>query len=91
MTGGSENLARYLYWHSWHIISTKKGAQASTVLYSITETARANGLKPFEYFQYLLEQILAHADDPPEEYLDDVMPWSDKIPEHCRKIEFKYE
>lgn len=84
-------LARYLYWHSWHIISTKRGAQASAVLYSIAETARANGLKPFEYFQYLLEQILAHADDPPEEYLDDVMPWSDKIPEHCRKIEFKYE
>ena len=77
--------------HSWHIISTKKGAQSSAILYSIAETARANGLKPFEYFQYLLEQILAHDEDPPEEYLDDLMPWADKIPEHCRKIEFKYQ
>lgn len=77
--------------HSWHIISTKKGAQSSAILYSISETARANGLKPFEYFQYLLEQILAHDEDPPEEYLDDLMPWADKIPEHCRKIEFKYQ
>lgn len=77
--------------HSWHIISTKKGAQSSAVLYSIAETARANGLKPFEYCQYLLEQILEHDEDPPEEYLDDLMPWSDKIPEYCRKIEFKYD
>lgn len=77
--------------HSWHIISTKKGAQSSAVLYSIAETARANGLKPFEYCQYLLEQILEHDEDPPEEYLDDLMPWSDKIPEYCRKTEFKYE
>lgn len=74
--------------HSWHIIATKKGAQSSAVLYSIAETARANGLKPFEYCQYLLEQILEHVEDPPEEYLDDIMPWSDKIPEHCRKIIF---
>lgn len=74
--------------HSWHIIATKKGAQSSAVLYSIAETARANGLKPFEYCQYLLEQILEHVEDPPEEYLDDIMPWSDKIPEHCRKIVF---
>ena len=29
--------------------------------------------------------------DPPEEYLDDLMPWSDKIPEYCRKTKFKYE
>ena len=77
--------------HSWHIISTKKGAQSSAVLYSIAETARANGLKPFEYCQYLLEQILEHDEDPPEEYLDDLMPWSDNIPEYCRKTEFKYE
>ena len=60
-------------------------------MYSIAETARANGLKPFEYCQYLLEQILEHDEDPPEEYLDDLMPWSDKIPEYCSKTEFKYE
>lgn len=75
--------------HSWHIIATKRGAQSSAVLYSIAETARANGLKPFEYCQYLLEQILEHVEDPPEDYLDDIMPWSDKIPEHCRKIIFE--
>lgn len=75
--------------HSWHIIATKKGAYSSAVLYSIAETARANRLKPFEYCQYLLEQILEHAEDPPADYLDDIMPWSEKIPDHCRKIVFE--
>ena len=41
--------------HSWHIIATKKGAGSSAILYSIAETAKANNLKTFDYFQYLLE------------------------------------
>lgn len=74
--------------HSWHIIATKEGAQASAILYSIAETAKANNLKTFEYFQYLLDQILLHLDDAPDSYLDDLMPWSANLPEHCRKNRF---
>lgn len=74
--------------HNWHVIATPKGAESSAILYSIAETARANGLKPFEYFQYLLEQILDHLDDPPSEYLDGLMPWSERLPEICRKKAF---
>ena len=44
--------------NSWHVISTKDGARSSAVLYSIAETARANGLKPYYYFKYLLEQLM---------------------------------
>lgn len=47
--------------------------------------AVANGLNPFEYFKYLLEGILAHLDDPPTTYIEDLLPWSDRIPEICRK------
>ena len=71
--------------HSWHIIATPGGAKSSALLYSIAETAKANGLKPFEYFKYLLEGILEHLDDPPSEYIEDLLPWSDRIPEICRK------
>ena len=39
-------------------IDSKNGVEASAILYSIAETAKANGLKPFEYFKFLLEQIL---------------------------------
>ena len=44
--------------HSWHVIDSKNGAKASTILYSIAETAKSNELKPYEYFKYVLEQML---------------------------------
>lgn len=72
--------------HNWNIIASENGAYSSGILYSIAETSKANGLKPFEYFKYLLDQILEHLDEPPSEYLDELMPWSDQIPENCRRI-----
>lgn len=53
---------------------------SSAILYSLAETAKANVLKPSEYFKYLLESILDHLDDTPATYIDDLMPWSDSIP-----------
>ncbi len=69
---------------NWYIIDTVHGAQASAVLYSIAETARSNGLKPYEYFQYLLEEIPKHGEFETE-YLDDLLPWSEALPDKCRK------
>ena len=42
---------------NWLIIDTIRGAQSSAIIYSIAETAKANNLKPYEYFEYLLEEI----------------------------------
>lgn len=72
--------------HSWHAIDSKDGAWASAVWYSLAETAKANGLKTYEYFQYLLEQILQHQDKPLQTYIPALMPWSDTIPESCKKL-----
>ena len=72
--------------HNWHISDTKAGAKASGMLYSIAETAKANGLKPFEYFTYVLEQFLLHAHDDVSSYISDLVPWSEKIPDCCRKM-----
>lgn len=71
--------------HSWHIIDSKNGAEASAILYSIAETAKANGLKPYEYFKYVLEEILKHQDDALETYIEDLLPWSTALPDSCRK------
>ena len=71
--------------HSWHIIDSKNGAEASAMLYSVAETAKANGLKPYEYFKYVLEQLLIHQEDDPGTYIDDLLPWSDALPDSCRK------
>ena len=36
------------------MIDTVAGARFSAIIYSIAETAKANSLKPYDYFEYLL-------------------------------------
>ena len=38
---------------NWMFINTVKGANASAITYSITETAKANGLNPFYYLEHI--------------------------------------
>lgn len=71
--------------HSWHIIDSQNGAEASAILYSIAETAKAKGLKPYEYFKYIRDEILKHQDETLEEYISGLLPWSDALPDSCRK------
>ena len=70
---------------NWILIDTIKGAEASAILYSLAETAKANGLKPYNYFKHLLTEIPKHMDDTELGFLEDLLPWSDKLPEDCRK------
>lgn len=73
--------------HSWHIIDSKKGAKASAILYSIAETAKANGLNPFEYFKFLMEQLKEYPrNDVPEEELKKLMPWAEMLPDCCKQL-----
>ena len=67
------------------MIDTVHGASASAIIYSISETAKANGLKPYEYFEYLLTEIPKHQDESSTEFLADLLPWSEKLPEYIRK------
>lgn len=70
---------------NWYVIDTESGAKASAVLYSISETAKANRLKPYEYFKYLLEELPKHGEfEDPSTYMEDLLPWSEKLPLQCR-------
>ena len=72
--------------HSWHIVDSVKGAGSSALLYSIAESAKANDLKPYEYFVYLLTELKEYpVGNVPEETLDRLMPWSEELPDSCRK------
>ena len=42
-------------------------------------------LKPYEYFEYLLTEIPKHMDDTDRSFLNDLVPWSEKLPENIRK------
>ena len=70
---------------NWQMIDTINGAKSSAIIYSIAETAKANHLKPYEYFEYLLTEIPKHLDDTDRSFLDDLVPWSEKLPESIRK------
>ena len=55
------------------------------LIYSIAETAKANNLKPYDYFEHLLTEIPKHLDDTDRSFLDDLLPWSPGLPANCRK------
>ena len=74
---------------NWKLIDTMNGAQASAMIYSIVETAKANNLKCYEYFKYLLTEIPKHMDDTNLKFLDNLMPWSKTLPDECRKMIIK--
>ena len=70
---------------NWVMIDTITGAKSSAIIYSIAETAKANNLKPYDYFEYLLTEIPKHLDDTDRSFLDDLLPWSPGLPANCRK------
>ncbi len=70
---------------NWVMIDTVAGAKSSAIIYSIAETAKANSLKPYDYFEYLLTEIPKHLDDTGRSFLDDLLPWSPNLPANCRK------
>ena len=68
-------------------IDTIAGAQASAIMFSMSETLKANGLKAHDYFKYLLEEMPKHMGDSHKDmsFLERLLPWSDKLPEDLRK------
>ena len=70
---------------NWQMIDTISGAKSSAIIYSIAETAKANNLKPYEYFEYLLSEIPEHMEDTDKKFLEDLLPWSDALPKRIRK------
>ncbi|SFU00909.1 IS66 family transposase, partial [Halomonas saccharevitans] len=57
---------------NWLFSQTPSGAQASAAIYSLIETAKANGLSPYEYLQFVFETLptLGEGED-----LDTLLPW----------------
>ena len=57
---------------NWLFSKTANGAQASATLYSMIETAKANGLVPYDYLNYLLNEIPTLQ---PGQTIDHLLPW----------------
>lgn len=70
---------------NWLFSDTLQGANASSAVYSIVETAKANNLNIYTYLNYLLLYM------PDTDYrrhpvsMEDLMPWSERVQQECRK------
>lgn len=63
---------------------TAKGADASALCFSMIETAKRNGLDPFGYLLFLLQELPKLGDNPAEEQLFPLLPWADTLPAYCK-------
>ena len=66
---------------NWLFCDTTAGADASMMVYSLLETARANGLNPQKYLEYILEARPNKKMSDQE--LENMAPWSHKVQECC--------
>lgn len=69
---------------NWLFAKSIRGADASAIVYSITETALLNGLKPYVYLTYVLDQMRQLGPFPKPEEIDRLLPWSDELPDEFR-------
>ena len=57
------------------------GAVASSIIYSLVETAKANNLNVFQYIYTLLLYMPGYKDM--SEGIEQLLPWSNFIKDHC--------
>ena len=67
---------------NWLFACAPAGARASSVLYSIIETAKENGLHPRRYLEHLFKTLPGSTTS----NLDNLLPWSSALPEDCHML-----
>ena len=65
---------------NWLFSNTANGAQASAMLYSLIETAKANGLIPFDYLHHLLEELPKKSLE-----IEQLLPWNVDLPINIKR------
>lgn len=69
---------------NWLFSGSPKGAEASAGIYTLIETAKANGLNPWKYIRFILSDIPGTSFLEYPEYLEEYMPWDTMIQRLCR-------
>ena len=73
---------------NWMFHDSIQGAQASAIIYSISETAKLNNLRPYYYFKHLLTELPKLCDEKgniDSAKLEHLLPWAKDLPAECRK------
>ena len=77
---------------NWVTMYSPKGASASAIIYSLVETAKANELRLYDYFEFLIAEMSKHLREearqkrllgedyiPDRKYIQDLLPWSKNV------------
>lgn len=73
---------------NWMFHDSVVGAESSAIIYSISETAKLNNLRPYYYFKHLLAELPKMVDENgnmDDTHLDKLLPWAEELPDECRK------
>ena len=71
---------------NWLFCDTPKGADASAIVYTVVETAKANGLEPYHYLKLLLTELPYLGKTPSQEDLMQFLPWSKTMQAACTEL-----
>ena len=63
----------------WLFADTPQGAEASAIIYSLMETAKANSLRLDDYLLHLLSVLPERAEQDKDFEMDDLLPWSEEM------------
>ena len=69
---------------NWQFCGSPEGAKASACVYSLVETAKANGLNPYKYLEFLLSRLPGSNFKTNKGTLELMMPWDSLIQETCK-------
>ena len=69
---------------NWLFSGSPKGATASAGIYTLVETAKANGLDPMKYITFILGDLPGTDYLNYPEYLDDYLPWGSIVQKRCK-------
>ncbi len=61
------------------LMESDNGAKASAMIFSIAETAKANNLNTYEYFELLLTEIPKHQEDKNLDFPNSLLPWAKSV------------
>ena len=61
----------------WLFSYTVDGTEATAVIYSLMETAKANNLRLEDYIHYLLIVLPERLSSNPDDSIDDLLPWAE--------------
>lgn len=70
---------------NWLFCDTTKGADSSAIVYTLVETAKANGLDPYRYLLAVLTELPHLGRNPNPVDLDRFLPWRPSMQTACNK------